>query len=300
MSHQCKTLTSCSICLEEIDPSKGSATMMCGHQFHYNCIFKWNLTQKGDTCPLCREDLQLPDDLNESIEDEDTREIINIASTPGQISINNQKTMLTKFLDLSERQELGFNVGCNTCKRTLHKCDFCSRPFCACRNTNGLAHFPANPFNKFYNTLFNHDERDDEMISTVGITHPFGEDLLSPRVCGCCFNNRDIVLSQTMSALCPSGYTESVFDKSEIKILYYSLFYDNSGVDNTSLQTVMPSYKTYQKFKDYIMFKYGIPPRVPKPKPRPKTFKSSRTAAISNDYVAPPPPPGFGFNEEID
>ena len=152
---------------------------------------------------------------------------------------------------------------------------------------------------KFYNTIFNHNERDDEMISLVDIANPFGEDLLSPRVCGCCFNNRDLVLSQTMRTLCPGEYTESVFDKSEITILYYSLFYDNSGVSNISLQTVMPSYETYQKFKEYIMCKYGIPPKVPRPNAFQRPIYTPPRTGIFTEVNIPPPPPGFGFNDTV-
>jgi hypothetical protein len=104
------------------------------------------------------------------------------------------------------------------------------------------------------------------MIRVVDIQHPFGDDLLTPRVCGCCFNNRDTVLSQTMVAISPGGiFLESIFNKAEIKIIYYSLFFDNSGVNNDRLRTTVQSYQTYDMFKRYIMVKFGIQP-IPRPR----------------------------------
>jgi hypothetical protein len=306
---QPKSLTSCSICLEDIDPTKGSATMMCGHQFHYNCIFKWNFTQQGDTCPLCRDDLQLPHDVDTShgIEEEDniiteTREIINIASVPGEVSINQQKKMLSKLLDVTGRQDMGISITCNSCSHSMHSCDFCSRPFCACRDTNGKAHFPTNPFNKFYNTLFDHRVRDDDMIRVVEIVNPFGEDLFAARVCGCCFNNRDIVLGQTMQAVSDGEFTETLFDKSEIKLLYYSLFYDNSGASNISLRELMPSYDTYSKFKSYVMRKYGITPiaRMRSSQSFSPSERPSSILAEEPEINLLPPPAMFLGNDEDD
>ena len=273
-------LNPCPICLEEID-DKGCATMLCGHQFHYNCIFKWNFTQKGDTCPICRDDLRLPQDVDKSPPEHpqpqsDAREVINIASTNGIINLEQRKKMITKIVDVTTKQSMGISVSCNSCQKTIHNCDFCNRPFCGCCDTNGLAHFPKNPFNKFYNTVFDHRERDEEMINIVGIENPHDEDLLAPRVCGCCFNNRDIVLRQTMEAISEGEFTEDIFDKSELKVLYYSLYYDNSGRENNGLRRLMPSYDSYLDFKAFIMHRYGIRARpVPRPRPRRHHYRDS-------------------------
>jgi hypothetical protein len=254
-------MNQCSICIEAIEETN-SATMVCGHQFHYKCIFKWNLTKKGHTCPLCRNDLELPKTKNTDL----TQDLIEIASTNVPLQINQQKKMLTKIVQVNNISDTGFSITCNTCSRNMHSCNFCDRPFCACRDTNGFAHFPSNPFNKFNNTQFDHTIRDDDMIRVVDIQHPFGDDLLTPRVCGCCFNNRDTVLSQTMVAISPGGiFLESIFNKAEIKIIYYSLFFDNSGVNNDRLRTTVQSYQTYDVFKRYIMVKFGIQP-IPRPR----------------------------------
>ena len=52
------------------------------------------------------------------------------------------------------------------------------------------------------------------------------------------------------------------------------------------------------------MCKYGIPPRVPRPRPKAfqrPIYRPQRTG-IFTEVVIPPPPPGFGFgfNDDAD
>ena len=51
----------------------------------------------------------------------------------------------------------------------------------------------------------------------------------------------------------------------------------------------------------YIMCKYGISPRVPRP--RPKTFQRPTYrpphTGIFTQVNIPPPPPGFRFNDDV-
>jgi len=42
----------CTICFEPIDERTGSATLSCGHLFHFGCLARWIL--KNQTCPYCR------------------------------------------------------------------------------------------------------------------------------------------------------------------------------------------------------------------------------------------------------
>jgi hypothetical protein len=61
----------CAICFEDIECGKNKAIMDCGHTFHFKCIFKWNFTEQGNSCPLCRSSLGLPEDVNFESEDEE-------------------------------------------------------------------------------------------------------------------------------------------------------------------------------------------------------------------------------------
>ena len=42
----------CTICFEPIDERTGSATLSCGHIYHFGCLARWIL--KTQTCPYCR------------------------------------------------------------------------------------------------------------------------------------------------------------------------------------------------------------------------------------------------------
>lgn len=42
----------CTICFEPINERTGSATLSCGHLFHFGCLARWIL--KNQTCPYCR------------------------------------------------------------------------------------------------------------------------------------------------------------------------------------------------------------------------------------------------------
>ena len=42
----------CSICLDDILSTTGSATLSCGHHFHIGCLGRWLV--KNESCPYCR------------------------------------------------------------------------------------------------------------------------------------------------------------------------------------------------------------------------------------------------------
>jgi len=45
-------MNKCSICLEELTPSKNHSITDCNHTFHTNCLTKWCST--NTCCPFCR------------------------------------------------------------------------------------------------------------------------------------------------------------------------------------------------------------------------------------------------------
>lgn len=59
----------CSICLDDIHTTTGSATLSCGHQFHIGCLGRWLM--KNESCPYCRHEAN---DKEKIAEDEEESE----------------------------------------------------------------------------------------------------------------------------------------------------------------------------------------------------------------------------------
>ena len=62
----------CSVCLDEISQTTGSATMACGHCFHIGCLGRW-LT-KTETCPYCRHEANEHERIEEDKERDEESE----------------------------------------------------------------------------------------------------------------------------------------------------------------------------------------------------------------------------------
>jgi hypothetical protein len=59
----------CSICQDNLDEK--AVFLDCSHMFHHECIMNWynqNNQTKNKCCPLCRKDIIIDIELNESIE----------------------------------------------------------------------------------------------------------------------------------------------------------------------------------------------------------------------------------------
>lgn len=50
--------STCSVCMEPMT-TRNSRELECGHTFHKKCLRKWKL-EGNRTCPLCREEFDLP------------------------------------------------------------------------------------------------------------------------------------------------------------------------------------------------------------------------------------------------
>jgi len=62
--------TCCAICLEEVPRERNCATLMCGHKFHLDCMFRniCNGSQQSfQACPLCRNPIPLCDIVHERV-----------------------------------------------------------------------------------------------------------------------------------------------------------------------------------------------------------------------------------------
>ena len=46
-------MPTCSICLNEVRPTRANPPLRCGHVFHTSCLEAWK-EQGKNTCPLCR------------------------------------------------------------------------------------------------------------------------------------------------------------------------------------------------------------------------------------------------------
>ena len=292
--------TPCPICFEDLG-DKNIAVMDCGHKFHFKCMVKWNSTDNGDTCPLCRTDLGLPDLVDSSDEEEEgvlmisdfendleeddfalnlvppeqnpNDEDVEEADDSGSDSDTDENDDENNNMDLREtRYEIGqildtlgdhfgLKMSCQCCDQTLLQCNFCSEPFCACKNTRDKPQFKANPFNKLYNSHFDASRRDDDMIQTLGIENPVDEDLRAPSVCSRCFANRDTIIKATLDEYVSEnggGAYEALFESTEVKAIYFNLYHDTSGQDNTGLYRKYPSYASLEEFRSYVAEKFDI------------------------------------------
>lgn len=46
-------MQTCSICLNEVRPTRNNTGLRCGHLFHTHCLEEWKKRGKN-TCPMCR------------------------------------------------------------------------------------------------------------------------------------------------------------------------------------------------------------------------------------------------------
>jgi hypothetical protein len=46
-------MSTCSICLNEVKPTRNNPPTRCGHMFHSHCLQEWKNKGKN-TCPVCR------------------------------------------------------------------------------------------------------------------------------------------------------------------------------------------------------------------------------------------------------
>ena len=292
-STQCHTndeheTTECSICMEALD-SKNIAVMDCGHHFHYKCIFKWNLTQEGDRCPLCREDLDLPESCdsssysvsngdeneNENENENDSDSSIDIIE-PEENETEYQQQIRESLIGEKRRKAITFLIEsqrthnrsdlvikCTECNHAIVTCNFCTEPFCVCQEKEHLSHIKPCPFSKFYNSVYDTLSEDDEFISLMQPLQP-NENRKHAHVCDRCFVSRDYVLWVALryNESSPDSLNNSNeirldrLESNEIKTIYYHLFHDNSGIDNTSIYEEFRNFTTFYEFQRYVVDTY--------------------------------------------
>ena len=183
-------------------------------------------------------------------------------------------------------------MNCQCCDQALLQCNFCSEPFCACKNTADKPQFKANPFNKLYNSHFDADRRDDEMIQTLGIENPIEDDLKAPSVCSRCFANRDTIIKATLDEYVSENGgepDEALLESTEVKAIYYNLYHDTSGQDNSGLYRKYPTYGSIDEFRRYISEKFDIQIALPEA----DNEEGPIEASTPEPYTQPTSPPSL-------
>lgn len=262
----------CAICYEELG-NINTATIGCGHTFHYNCIFKWNSTAKSN-CPMCRTEMSY---LNRSTTIDDDMDLELMSDNTSPLRLEEQlirtKSKLRQFLKYSvlhREQSEFYNIksSCKDCSRDIIACDFCDNPFCACTVQHELF-TGVNPFNKLYTTVFDEHQYDLEFYSKLGIDIQSESvdptDMRYRKICLDCFSNRDRLLEKTLNYECRvhglgGVYNKDALETISIKTIYYYLYFDNSNLEEprNNLHQTIESFDTYEAFKDSVIEKFNI------------------------------------------
>lgn len=75
----------CTICLELIDERTGSATLSCGHIYHFGCLARWIL--KTQTCPYCRHETNTFETIHQDTESDTESEYENTIASENEPSL---------------------------------------------------------------------------------------------------------------------------------------------------------------------------------------------------------------------
>lgn len=54
-SDQVKNQDQCGICIDFFKEGEIWKEIICGHLFHYKCLYSWLVTMSGSNCPMCRQ-----------------------------------------------------------------------------------------------------------------------------------------------------------------------------------------------------------------------------------------------------
>ena len=239
----------CAICMNDYTTQKSKAALECGHEFHYQCLLKWNLQPYSQTnhksCPMCRTDIGISEILDERG--------VGTGVTAAQVVAHQSNHFEDKTVREISEIDQGLFICCRDCGDKLIPCctPECLSRICNCEYTEGDYRWgtrefycPANPYSKIENnfdptTLFNENP----------VAH-----------CSRCFESRDGIVFGCLSGV----YNwEEVLETSDKIEEYYHKFYTDTSEntsntsentyenDNTSLHNSYPTY-TYEEFKRYI------------------------------------------------
>ena len=88
------------------------------------------------------------------------------------------------------------------------------------------------------------------------------EEFRIAHICHGCFTSRDYILWATLRHIndeydATNSLRLEAFDNEDIQTVFYNLFYDDSGIDNTALYSPYPHYSTFAEFKEYGLNKFN-------------------------------------------
>ena len=67
-------MSTCSICLSDVRPTRNNPPIRCGHVFHSDCLQHWK-DQGKNTCPTCRKVFDVMDIFDISFDVEDVLDL---------------------------------------------------------------------------------------------------------------------------------------------------------------------------------------------------------------------------------
>ena len=211
-----ETQENCSICIAPLGDSN-ICTLECGHSFHYNCAFSWNL--QNQSCPMCRThvDISVAEPNIES--PTRTRNIRSIIQNSGTH---------------------GFKVQCKECECFLEECDDCGERFCNCINISTETPF-YNRRNPFSTPWENESDSDSDNFKT----------------CHKCFLNREEnILNHVMELGTDDSYLENrgyttIYDDPYCKEIYEKYYINNSG-NRYPFENYGNDYREFVCYEDFI------------------------------------------------
>ena len=235
------TVQKCAICMNDYTKQKNKVALGCGHEFHYECLLKWNLQSTYQTnhksCPMCRTDIGISEILDESGVEHISHVQETTPLTPQQRTRFENKTV-QEISDIDQ----GLFICCRDCGDKLIPCCMpeCESQICNCEYIEGDYRWgtrefycPSNPYSKIE---YNYNS-----------TQLFNEN--PPAHCSRCFENRDRIIFDYLDGV--YNWEEILETSDKIEDYYYLFYRDTSENDNTSVYESYPTF-TYEEFKTYI------------------------------------------------
>ena len=111
----------CPICYEKINSRESLGSHCCGdhgkkHYFHTHCLMQWMETRNGNTCPICRGNIDInmeraQEILNNSLEPENVIKWLTDLLKNNSISIINNMNNNENWSDLNGFEKTGVTTG---------------------------------------------------------------------------------------------------------------------------------------------------------------------------------------------